>query len=327
MKARLLLAFAAALSGAGCFRERLDVEISTRIHPDGSCERRIEYRLEHRDKEGGRKSIDPAEDGLRFQRFPSGEPWRVRDEAGRDLHVVVAEGAFPSPNDVGSDYSRALSPRVPAATNTISYGCEKRGDEGETCEYAELFFDPGSPPAMMRGVVRWMLAHDDDFAKTLARALGTAAPGSKALKKAYRERFAQPLADSADRLSGRQFFGPRERAELETLMKEIEERSEQLGVAVSDLAPAAGPERSHQAVKDTFDSLFNRFDEEMPGASAIFDGDTRRVHFKFTLVMPGPILRANTCFAGDTATWEFDDEDLYGHGFDVRARAAASSPQ
>ena len=102
MRARLLLAFA-VLSGAACFKERLDVDITTRIHPDGTCERRIEYRLEHRDKEGGREPIDPGEDGLRFQRFPSGEPWRVRDEAGRDLHLVVAEAAFPSPNDVGSD--------------------------------------------------------------------------------------------------------------------------------------------------------------------------------------------------------------------------------
>ena len=326
MKGRRLLAFAVVLCGAACFQERLDVDITTRIHPDGSCERRIEYRLEHRNKDAGRKPIDPAEDGLRFQRFPKGEPWRVRDEAGRDLHVVVAEAILPSPNDVGSDYSRTLSPGVPAATNTISYGCEKRDEEGDVCEYAELFFDPGSPPAVVRGVVRWMLAHDDDFAKTLAHALGTAAPRSKVLKQAYRERFAQPLADSADRLSGRQFFGPRERAELETLMKELEERSEQLGVAVSELAPAAGAERSQKAVKDSFDALFSRFDEEMPGASAIFAADTRRVHFKFTLVMPGPILRANTCFSGDTATWEFDDQDLYVHGFDVRARAAASSP-
>ena len=326
MRARLLLAVAAVLAAVACFQEHLQVDVTTRIHPDGSCERRIEYRLEHRDKDGTRRTIDPDEDGLRFQRFPSGERWQVRDEAGPDLHVVVAEAVLPSPNDVGSDYSRALSPRVPAASNTISYGCEKREDEGDVCEYAELFFDPGSPPVVLRGVVRFMLAHDDDFAKTLARALGTAAPRSKVLKEAYRDRFAQPLADAADRLAGRQFFGPREHSEFEALMKDLEERSEQLGHAISELAPAAGPEASHKAVKESLETLFSRFDKEMPGAIEAFAGDTRRVHFKFTLVMPGPILRANACFSGDTATWEFDDEDLYVHGFDVRARAAVSPP-
>jgi hypothetical protein len=46
-------------------------------------------------------------------------------------------------------------------------------------------------------------------------------------------------------------------------------------------------------------------------------------HFRVTLVMPGPILRANTCAQGDTATWEFDGDDLYGRGFELWARAAA----
>ena len=49
MRRRLLLALAVVLSGTACFEERLDVDITTRIHPDGTCERRIEYRLEHSD--------------------------------------------------------------------------------------------------------------------------------------------------------------------------------------------------------------------------------------------------------------------------------------
>lgn len=330
MRARLLLALAAALAGAACLQERLDVDITTRIHPDGTCERRIEYRLEHTDtdKSGERKRvpIDPEKDGLRFQKLPSGERWQIRNEAGRDLHLVVAEALLPSPNDIGSDYSRSLSPRMPASSNTISYGCDKRDDEGEVCEYAEFFFDPASPPAVVRTVIRWMLSHDDDFATSVARALGASAPRAKALKKAYRDRFAEPLAESADRLASRQFFGPRERAELEVLMKDMDGRTDQLGAAVFELAPAAGPEASQKAVKDALEDIFKRFDEETPGAGAIFTGDSRRVHFKFTLVMPGPILRANTCFSGDTATWEFDDEDLYAHGFDIRARAGASAP-
>ena len=333
MRARLLLAVAAALQGVACFQERLDVEISTRIHPDGSCERRIEYRLEHSDtdKSGARVRvpIDPGKDGLRrLHRFPSAEPWRVRDESGPESHVVVAEAFLPSPNDVGSDYSRTLSPRAPAASNSISYGCEK--GEGAVCEYAELFFDPASPPAVIRGAARFLLAHDDDLAKSLAGALGSAAPSTKVLKRVYRERFAKPLADEAERLSRWVFFGPRERSEFEALLADTEERTKDLALAVSELAPAAGPDAAQEAVKESLDALFDRFTKETPGAEEALDfGSTKRgrVHFKFTLVMPGPILRANTCFSGDTATWEFDDEDLYVHGFDVRARAAASPPQ
>lgn len=332
-RARLSLV-AAALLCAACLKERLQVDVTTRIHPDGTCERRIEYRLAHSeaDKGGARVPIpiDPAEDGLRrFHRFPTGEAWRVRDEVGPDLHFVVAEALLPSPNDVGSDYSRCVSPRVPPASNSISYGCEAGEGEDGACEYAELFFDPASPPAVIRGVTRFMLTHDDDLARRLARALGTAAPSAKALKRAYRERFAQPLADEAERLAGRMFFGPRERAELEALLKDGETRTEELAVAVSELAPAAGEEAARKAVKDSVDGLFERFTNETPGAEDILDfGDTKKrsVHFKVTLVMPGPILRANTCFSGDTATWEFDDEDLFVHGFDIRARAAASPP-
>jgi hypothetical protein len=39
--------------------------------------------------------------------------------------------------------------------------------------------------------------------------------------------------------------------------------------------------------------------------------------------MPAPILRANTCFQGDVATWDFDSEDMYGRGFEMSAVAGA----
>ena len=39
--------------------------------------------------------------------------------------------------------------------------------------------------------------------------------------------------------------------------------------------------------------------------------------------MPLPILRANTCFSGDTAVWEFEEEDLFGRGFEMKALAAS----
>jgi hypothetical protein len=48
----------------------------------------------------------------------------------------------------------------------------------------------------------------------------------------------------------------------------------------------------------------------------------RSVHFRATLLMPVPILRANACVTGDTAVWEFDEEDLFGRGFEMKAFAA-----
>jgi hypothetical protein len=39
--------------------------------------------------------------------------------------------------------------------------------------------------------------------------------------------------------------------------------------------------------------------------------------------MPVPILRANTCATGDTAQWDFDEDDLFGRGFEMKVLAAA----
>ena len=183
MRARLLLVLAAALAGAACFQERLDVDVTTRIHPDGTCERRIEYRLRalRHDKNGTARPF-PSIPRRTVSGFRSSRPASAGKSVTRSAAISTwwwQRQSCPSPNDVGSDYSRAYSPRVPAASNTISYGCENSEDEGEVCEYAELFFDPASPPAVVRSVIRWMLSHDDDFAKGMIRALGPGAPKSQ----------------------------------------------------------------------------------------------------------------------------------------------------
>ena len=46
-----------------------------------------------------------------------------------------------------------------------------------------------------------------------------------------------------------------------------------------------------------------------------------KLRFRATLVMPVPIVSANACMSGDTAVWEFDQDDLYGRGFEMWARA------
>jgi len=47
------------------------------------------------------------------------------------------------------------------------------------------------------------------------------------------------------------------------------------------------------------------------------------VRFRATLVMPVPILRANACATGDTVVWEFEEEDLFGRGFEMKALASS----
>ena len=42
-----------------------------------------------------------------------------------------------------------------------------------------------------------------------------------------------------------------------------------------------------------------------------------------TLLESLPIVSANACVSGDTAVWEFDQDDLYGRGFEMKASAAA----
>ncbi len=69
------------------------------------------------------------------------------------------------------------------------------------------------------------------------------------------------------------------------------------------------------------DSLLEQLEEA--GLPLFAPDGASRVRFRATLVMPVPILRANTCVAGDTATWEFDEEDLFGRGFEMKALASA----
>lgn len=117
-----------AFASAGCIQERLLVDVTTVVRPDGSCSRRVEYRLEHADgKAETPVPLTPDEDGLRlFHRFPQGDAWTVRDETGPELHSVIAEAALSSPNEIGSDYWRVLAPRGPPAGNYVSFAMDRR---------------------------------------------------------------------------------------------------------------------------------------------------------------------------------------------------------
>jgi len=314
----------------GCLEERLLVEVTTVVRADGSCSRRVEYRLEHFDSTEAAApavAIAPAKDGLRlFHRFPAGEPWSVRDEPEPRLHVVAAEAVLASPNLIGSDYWRALSRRSAPAQNHVSFAMSP-DDAGTTYEYAETFLDPSSPLASLRLLSRLLLKHDDEFASAFARAMGDAAPPRGQARRAYRERLARPFAEVVGALATRPVYGPRERKETEGLMDRLTELQKSLAQALAALTPASDSETVDKAVEASIEAFAEPIEREMAAAglplSAFMADPVRRVRIRATLVMPGPIQRANTCVNGDTASWEFEGEDLYGRGFEMWAKAAA----
>jgi hypothetical protein len=82
-----------------------------------------------------------------LHRFPSGEPWQVRDEAETGRHVVVLEAALSSPNDLTGDYSRTRRPKAPPARNAVSAYVDLAHGY---YEHQEVFRDPAADPPRQR---------------------------------------------------------------------------------------------------------------------------------------------------------------------------------
>lgn len=321
-----LLLLSLALPLAGCIENRLSVELFTQIHGDGSCTRRIEYRLERVDTDKGdaRVAIPPGEDPLRtLHHFPSGDPWQVREETETGLHVVVVEATLASPNAIDGDYFRARSRKVAPARNAVS----AHVDPGhEYYEYQEVFRDPASPLAGARLLSRLASKLDGDFARRVANALADkgGAPRESDLRRIFRERFADPFAREVALLGERPFYGPRERRELDDIMNGLTEKQKDVAARVARLT-ATPPEEVTAAVDDAINKLGEEVLPEIEAAGLLLaapEGGTR-LRFHATLVMPVPILRANTCTTGDTASWDFEEEDLFGRGFEMKALASA----
>jgi len=310
-----------------CIENRLTVELFTQIHADGTCTRRVEYRLERVDTDKGdaRVAIRPQDDQLvAWHRFPSGEPWQVREERETGLHLVVVEALLPSPGDADGDFLRARRPRAQPARNAVSAFVDV--DHG-TYEYQEVFRDPASPLAAARALSRAALKRDEDFAKGFAAALAGrgAGPRESDVRRAYRERLAEPFAREIALLAERPLYGPRERKDLDDLFDRIDQKQEDLAARLSALAPGTPPEEIEAAALAAFNSLADGLLAELDeaGLPLLAPEGKARARFRATLVMPAPILRANACVTGDTVVWEFEEEDLYGRGFEMKALASA----
>ena len=315
------------LGWTACIESRLTVDLFTQIHADGTCTRRVEYRLERVDTEKGdaRVAFGPQDDPLlTWHRFPSGEPWQVREERETGLHVVALEALLPSPSAADGDFFRARTPRAQPARNAVSAFVDV---EHETYEYQEVFRDPSSPLAAARALSRAALKRDEAFAEGFAEALAGkgAGPRESDVRRAYRERLAEPFAREVALLAERPFYGPRERRDLDALFDRIDDKQRDLAARLATLAAGSQPGDVEAAVEASMNRLGDSLLEQLEQAGLpLFTPDgASRLRFRATLVMPVPILRANTCVAGDTATWEFDEEDLYGRGFEMKALASA----
>jgi len=326
----LLLPFLSSLAAlplGGCIENRVSVELFTQIHGDGTCTRRVEYRLERVDTGKGdlRVEIRPEDDVLqRWHRFPSGDPWQVREERETGLRVIVLEAVLPSPSAADGDFYRARAPRAQPARNSISAFVDV---EHETYEYEEVFRDPSSPLAAARALSRAALKRDGEFADGFACALtgkGTG-PRDSDVRRAYRERLAEPFAREVALLAERPLYGPRERRDLDVLFDRIDEKQKDLADRLAALSPGTPAEDVAAAAEVSFNAVGQDLlaQLEEAGLPLFTPEGPGRVRVRATLVMPAPILRANTCVTGDTATWEFDEEDLFGRGFEMKALAAA----
>jgi len=323
----------AALAATGCLHHRLDVNIRTDVKADGSCTRRIEYRLERSEEKGhGSKEPtpgylgDPASDPLNtFFRFPSGEPWSVSNEVqSDDKHTVTAEAAFASVNDIDWDFWRQRGPTARPARNYVSFS-QATSESSGRYEYTETFRDPASPIAAARKLTQLLQTRDKAFADAFARAIGDEHRERGPFRRAFKEVLAVPLARRVDTLAARPTFGPHERQLLEHLGEEGPVVD--FGVALRALVPGLDAEAVDKAAETALTEVFEPIQKDMetfglPMALAFGEDPANlEIHFHVTLVMPTGITRANTCFAGDTATWEFDQDDLYAGPFPLWAKA------
>jgi len=316
-----------ALPLAGCLENRVSVELFTQIHGDGTCTRRVEYRLERVDTNKGDARVDirPEDDVLvRWHRFPSGEPWQVREERETGLHLIVLEALLPTPGAADGDFFRARAPRAQPARNVISAFVDA---EHGLYEYQEILRDPSSPLAAARALSRTALKRDGEFADGFAEALAGkgAGPRESDVRRAYRERLAEPFAREVALLAERPLYGPRERRDLDTLFDRIDDKQNDLADRLAALSPGTPPEDVAAAAESSFNALGEGLLAQLEEAGLpLFTPEGQgRVRFRATLVMPVPILRANACVTDDTVVWEFDEEDLFGRGFEMKALASA----
>lgn len=326
MRLHRLAPAALAVLAAGCIEDRLSVDVTTYVQANGSCTRRIEYRLERVDSEKGvALEIPASDDPLRlWHRFPRDPRWSVSDEASARLHLVTAEASLLSANEIDWDYWRQRAKQTPAARNHVSFAMSAEGP-ATTYDWSEVFLDPASPLAGVRFLAQALSKRENAFADRVVASLGPQAPRRADVKRAYRDSFALPFSRAVERLAVRPIYGPRERKEIEDLFDQLDGLHKDLVQAIVAASASTAVDDMTRRIEDAEQEWGDELAAELAQAGLPPSFELKepipKLRFRVKLVMPAAITRANTCFQGDTAFWEFDQDDLYGRGFEMWAKA------
>lgn len=322
-----LLILGVALASTACIEDRLSVDINTVVHGDGSCTRHVVYQLERTAGENDTPAdLATDQDPIAlYHRFPAGEAWTVVHDAKARTHTVTLDATLPSPNDLEWDYWRRPSAKGAPARNHFSFAMTG-ADDNLRYQYSETFLDPASPLQAMRALAQLLARKDGEFARDLQARLDLKPLSRADVARAFREAFAEPFLRDVSAIASRPVYGPRERNEIEKLMDLLTEHQKDLAARLGNLAPTVAPDVLDHALDRSADQIGEDLQRQLEeaGLPLLSASDSQQpVHFRATLVLPAPIVRANTCAQGDTATWEFDADDLYGHGFEMWAVAAS----
>jgi hypothetical protein len=308
-------------------RAKLEVTFFTQIHADGSCTRRTEYRLtrgKDRDKTDRGWKDDASSDPLvREFKVPTSADWLVTDTVGPDSHERHVEALLSEVKEIEGDFSRIEGPGAGTTRNYVSFDKDGSG-EGAEYDYLEVLVDPNSPLLAMRQLLPPLERHWGAIAGLAAARLIDRRIAASDIRKAYEDGCLVPLRKKLDAVSNRQAFGPAERRLLlgEGLDCDRDVEAQLLKISPGEPAPihdALEEAEKELPLEDDLLALgwiaFRAFDADSWNASSV------EITFHATVMMPAPIRRANTCFQGAIAQWDFAQGDLYGRGFEMRVFA------
>jgi hypothetical protein len=259
-----------------------------------------------------------------FREFkpPKSEPWVTTDQVNEDRHERRIEALLAETNQIDGDYARVQGPGARLARNHVSFG-----KSGDSYEYVEVILDPNSPFVALRQVIEVVERHYGAVAERAARSLTGRRLTAADIRDAYREHCIAPMR-RAVAAGDRPILGP---AEWQAIRSNDHSCDKDVEAALLARSPG-DPEPIHDALEEAGKAL--PFDEELLKLGWLayrafdaesWDDDAVDITFHATIVMPAPIVRANTCYQGDTARWDFKQEDLYGRGFEMRVRATSTT--
>ena len=316
----LLLAFpeirgarrAACSSVDGCIENRLTVDLFTQIHADGTCTRRVEYRLERVDTREGRRARRHPPEGRPAPGTASRPASPGRSARRRTDRPARGRGRGAAP--VAGRVRGRLPPGAHAARPARAQRRlgVRRPRARDVYEYQEVLPRPGLAARRARAS---LAARAQAPTTTSPRRFAAALP-ARAPLRASRTCGGSSATASPSPSRGRSRPSPSgplraaRAAATSSDLRSASTRSRRTSPRASSRSRRAPRPRRSRPPSRRLNALGEALLAELDEAGLPFlrRRARRRVRFRATLVMPAPILRANACVTGDTAVWEFEEE-------------------